>query len=664
MKSPLAKEHILCSLCFKSANGSRLLPTLTKGSELFRSYSSYKDIFISASAGCHLCSLFLGTFKPGVQTGDLRSVEVRLRVSRTGGAWLAVVALPQGPCITSQVDSDLIPPDQLREQVMGELPVFRTLEGRFEDPQPGSPFAFVDPSIYKNAQLSKSLSYDASASLAKEWLCQCLQHHDKCTLAAEGVSPTYGYPARLIRVGGGGDNEFARLVVTVDLVVMPRYLTLSHCWGGADILKLLLGNFNDLKNGIPFSNLPSTFQDAIVITRQLGFQYVWIDSLCIIQDLASDWRSESAIMGEIYAHSVCTIAALTARSSFEGCFSGARSNSVDHEAAKKERTPLAFRVCKIPHGLHAEYSASLDVELRVDHSPLPLHTRAWVVQERLLAPRTLYYGAWGLAWECVACSATESYPFGKHSQFSPKASFFEICNRAQAADLTSESRDALIYSLWRDVQASYTRCHLTFFTDRLIAISSVVKRIEQLTGWTNMWGLWKEKLLYELVWFVDDPKDRPEVKEYLAPTWSWAGVRGLVFFDTVGDEVPIWSAEVMETGTKDERGFIRLRAAMKEVVRTSEIRRDLVDKTRSRAMVVSWFPDTLAARRSTEEMRCVLLLRIPNRWDKYAVDLGLVISGSGDEVVRLGSFMQLRSDTCPLFEEDIRDEDVDEIIIY
>jgi hypothetical protein len=54
--------------------------------------------------------------------------------------------------------------------------------------------------------------------------------------------------------------------------------------------------------------MPRAFQDAIDITRQLGIRYLWIDSLCIIQGFEGDWEEQSSIMGDIYAHSFCTLA--------------------------------------------------------------------------------------------------------------------------------------------------------------------------------------------------------------------------------------------------------------------------------------------------------------------------------------------------------------------
>ena len=255
MASILARENVLCRLCEKSASNSHLLPTLTKGVEVFRSYACHDELRTSSLDGCHLCSLFLGMFKCKVpQVGS--SVEVRLRVSRSGGAWLAVVTLF---------------PDSSPEESLGELSVFRNLEGRYEEPTLDAPFRFSTSTIYEHAQLSKSLRQGASAALAREWLSQCTRHHDRCRSSKDMT--TESYPTRLIDVGDDEGLLPVRLVVTADLATggpRPRYLTLSHCWGGADILKLLSNNIEDLRSNIPFYQLPRTFRDTIIITRQLG----------------------------------------------------------------------------------------------------------------------------------------------------------------------------------------------------------------------------------------------------------------------------------------------------------------------------------------------------------------------------------------------------------
>ncbi|KAH8723060.1 heterokaryon incompatibility protein-domain-containing protein, partial [Phaeosphaeriaceae sp. PMI808] len=90
------------------------------------------------------------------------------------------------------------------------------------------------------------------------------------------------------------------------------YVTLSHRWGKAIPSKTTKANISLHKQGIHYSSLPNTFKDAIVATRKMGFRYLWIDALCIIQDDLHDWASQAPLMGAIFQNASCTIAAHSA----------------------------------------------------------------------------------------------------------------------------------------------------------------------------------------------------------------------------------------------------------------------------------------------------------------------------------------------------------------
>ncbi|KAI0895431.1 heterokaryon incompatibility protein-domain-containing protein [Annulohypoxylon nitens] len=669
MASELAKEHVLCSSCHDSVISSNLSPTLSKVPQLFRSYPNLAELRKSSLAGCHLCSLVLGTFG----YGDLRKfrdnkVEVRLSVAGHAAS-LTVYSISQADPENRELFIDLILLNHIPPQPSEDLLLV-------DD----SSFVFSDPSVYKNAQLSKSLSYEASAALAREWLRQCTEQHPKCAAASKLFPLDRGYPTRLV-YAGSSENDL-KLVVTAEIAsCLPNakleYLTLSHCWGGADVLKLTTRNMNELKSAIPFTKLPQTFQDAVVITRQLGFQYLWIDSLCIIQDSELDWSSEAMIMGEIYANSTCTIAALTARSSSEGCFVG--HGDEPSEKGSNERNPLAFRTCNLPDRWYAKCFQQLRPGILLHPAKrLALHERGWVVQERLFAPRTLYYGAWGLAWECVECSATESSPVGNSALYSAKTSFLAACT--EAADNSLQATN-MAYDAWCQLWLAYTPCQLTNFDDRIVAISSFIRQIEKITSWTNIWGLWKEKLPYELLWGVETPSKRPSTKEYLGPSWSWVRIQGGLSKGRLeGLGSALWAAEVVETGIDHGKGFLRLRTVVKEVVSPSDQMLDLVNKRSSKNWVETWQPDLwdpdIPAPPVTGELSCLLIMRItpdihgdyvyglPH--DDHTYDFGLVVSHIGQETVRVGRFWQDAShflSPC-LFDEEIRDEDIREVVLF
>src|SRR6187402_3786126 len=116
------------------------------------------------------------------------------------------------------------------------------------------------------------------------WINECKSSHTECLLA----NPTW-VPSRLLDVGPGDGSQHPRLVETTSSHMREPYAALSHMWGDLIPLRALASNYGDLKSGIPVWKLSKNFANAVTVTRALGLRYVWIDSLCIIQDVGADW---------------------------------------------------------------------------------------------------------------------------------------------------------------------------------------------------------------------------------------------------------------------------------------------------------------------------------------------------------------------------------------
>ncbi|KAF1830656.1 HET-domain-containing protein, partial [Decorospora gaudefroyi] len=145
------------------------------------------------------------------------------------------------------------------------------------------------------------------------------------------------------------------------------YGCLSHRWGSRQPLQTRKETLSRFKAGIPWESIPKTFQDAITFTRKLGLSYIWIDSLCIIQDDKQDWQQQSGAMAAIYSNSYVTLAAAVADDSKAG-----------------------FGGVDMPIFVRRPYQ----------HGGFPLLRRAWVHQERLLSHRIIYFAYEELIWEC------------------------------------------------------------------------------------------------------------------------------------------------------------------------------------------------------------------------------------------------------------------------
>lgn len=227
-----------------------------------------------------------------------------------------------------------------------------------------------------------------SLQMARNWLHNCLKNHSHCP------TKSTWFPNRVVDVG-----TFERPCLQLRVKTFQKsadiqpYATLSHCWGQLSIKQLLSTNLNALQKGIISDELPKTFCDAILLSRTLGIRYLWIDSLCIMQDSHDDWITESAEMERIYRHATCNIAASAAIDGSVGCF-----------MERDPRFAEVFRVHPPPLPKGNSPSNVYDIVPQIfwgrDITYAPLGKRAWVLQEHFLSPRVIHCGASQLLWEC------------------------------------------------------------------------------------------------------------------------------------------------------------------------------------------------------------------------------------------------------------------------
>ncbi|KAF2495661.1 HET-domain-containing protein, partial [Lophium mytilinum] len=266
-------------------------------------------------------------------------------------------------------------------------------------------------------------------------------------------------PTRIIDVGDDRDTP-PKLVATAGRKGI--YLALSYCWGTTQQskhLKTTRSNLCDFEGAIPFSLLPATIRDAIIATRLLHIRYLWVDTLCIIQDDDLDWKHESANMGSIFQLGLCTLAATSARHSGEGLFLLRQADN-EHEN----------------HGLVEELA-------RCEWSK-----RGWVVQERILSRRLVHFGSQRLFFECQEGVDTQfengPTPFTHNLQRKPDP------DRVHSAQ----------HRFWSRVVRAYNQCDLTQPSDKLPAISGLAREMSALIRQSYFRGLWIEDIARGLFW--------------------------------------------------------------------------------------------------------------------------------------------------------------------
>lgn len=251
--------------------------------------------------------------------------------------------------------------------------------------------------------------------LIEVWLENCRDNHARCSSSTGGFFPT-----RLLDLQAFSDCDDIRLVNAEELDFdgpPPKYVTLSHCWGppSKHSITTTKATLRERMMRIPFTALSQTFQDSVKISRSLKQRFLWIDSLCIIQDDEDDWASEAALMALVYSHSYFTLAALSSRDDTEGC-----KMVTDVQSSYSNRfVDIDF----YDHGPANDTTWSPRQRARIFEAPVeideihnsvddgPLNDRAWTLQERELSRRVISFSKRGLLWECAELRATSQRPW-------------------------------------------------------------------------------------------------------------------------------------------------------------------------------------------------------------------------------------------------------------
>ena len=218
-------------------------------------------------------------------------------------------------------------------------------------------------------------------AIIRRWLQNCDASHPKCRPSDEAL-----LPKRLLHVGDKNLTTI-RLYETKpgDCVKTFPYIALSHPWGSPPHYCTEPSNIAEHKQGIDFARLPATFQDAVSTTRELGFRYLWIDSLCIVQGPDGDFNEEAERMEDVYSSASCVIAASSATGQGDGFL--------------KSRNERKFLT--IQQDEHSRFYVCQNIDnFNGDVLEGNLNQRGWVLQERTLAHRTIYFTKAQTYWEC------------------------------------------------------------------------------------------------------------------------------------------------------------------------------------------------------------------------------------------------------------------------
>ncbi|KAH8593145.1 heterokaryon incompatibility protein-domain-containing protein [Bisporella sp. PMI_857] len=350
---------------------------------------------------------------------------------------------------------------------------------------------------------------------ATKWLSHCLSHDENC-----GPHGSTYAPRRLLNLGLGVESHDPILFEPTEPV---PYVCLSYCWG-TDIKDVLTTTTKTLKThyrGIRLSSLPRTIYDAVIFCRGLKLQYLWVDSLCIVQDDRESWLGDSAQMREIYSNALITLAIEEPASCKTGFLGKQRFGSEWQQKLVTLVSPEAGGPGKALF-IRPPTSQSPDGAQRCS-----LDKRGWCLQESILSKRRLCFDGNEMTWECAHRTICEC----GHTSWVPRSMDFAQLGHSLRPQLDN-LRQNNPFGHWRDIVEEYSNRSLTEAGDKLIAVSALAKLIHENfknsegEPHTYLAGLWKEEFLYDITWSVVPPEGHSykhkSIPQFRAPTWSWA----------------------------------------------------------------------------------------------------------------------------------------------
>ncbi|KAF5558719.1 heterokaryon incompatibility protein [Fusarium phyllophilum] len=366
------------------------------------------------------------------------------------------------------------------------------------------------------ADFQVSTSSEKVHQLASEWYEACSDSHELCQRLRS--SPKFA-PSRLIDIGSG--DIWKLCLYPQDITDPPEYMTLSYRWAKSPSMRLLSSNLEVFRKGAPISQLPKTFREAITVARRFSIRYLWIDSLCIIQDSPEDWTRESLQMHLVYANSACTISATASEGPDEGLFRlrTAQETLVGHiKAPFADGNPRIFNVCGQHHMQRLTQG--------------PLTNRGWIFQERILSPRVLHFTKTQVVWECFEMNKSGIFPRWSpqpaDAVYTPELkaidAFFDDGHRRTAWAKEEDKKMTVdVYQQWMNLVKTYYKCSLTCPDDRLMAMAGIAEICKKNSGDDYLAGLWRSRIVEGLNWVVLEPEPRPQNPERVL-SWSWAAV--------------------------------------------------------------------------------------------------------------------------------------------
>ncbi|KAL7892278.1 heterokaryon incompatibility domain-containing protein [Trichoderma sp. SZMC 28014] len=391
------------------------------------------------------------------------------------------------------------------------------------------PFDLVplaDPEKNDNLFLGRRISNDHfDLEIVKAWVQNCEQWHgSECIDTTTWKTSDFGVP--FIRMISLDDYRL------IETACPPSYAALSYVWGSAAVFKTIRDNIDMLlqPGGLPVSSFPKSIRDAMILAKELGFRYIWVDSLCIIQDSAEDKVKQLRMMDRIYSRASLTIVAAA------GSHADAGIPGLQPETRSRKQHAAQISDDLILVALHPDTHRSA--------AATTWNTRGWTYQERLLSKRCLFsFPDESVSFQCSMAVWGEDY-YAETPHLKRCAPMMDISlNRSWMAPGSVKERGVPTVHIantsylreYCRIVEEYTGRDMSYASDRLLGVSGVLDVLQREFGLSFIHGLPEAIIYMALLWQPRNkvkrvPKD-PKSCLPLFPSWSWTGWTGPVGYE-------------------------------------------------------------------------------------------------------------------------------------
>ncbi|KAI1825909.1 heterokaryon incompatibility protein-domain-containing protein [Xylaria intraflava] len=543
------------------------------GGREFRLHDTLDELIQSAGDGCDLCKLCWTCFEQSRFLRDSKNLKYDERFADDNSVWLQGYVYPglrpnfmrelRDKAISNTIHvylgADFLRDDDANDKRnpnrmnVGELHIFA---------DPGTPASLM----FRGTWITVDRNPQEHIRFTRRYIDSCQAIHKLCCLVSAKSKAVLQMPTRLIDLGESKDRKSVRLVITRDSGIQAPYVALSYCWGRGGQSQPVLNdqNLEELLSYIDEEQLPKVHRDAFQLTRDLGYRYIWIDALCIIQRHKEDWENESKRMSHVYGSAELTIIAGRAAD----CEGGFLENRLRHSAGP---CSIPFLGEEAPG--HADYLignrklgemgelGSVWITLPRSLEDGPVSERGWCFQEVMLSSRAIIFGKEQIRFQCQELSSREDGSVDRSPLYRVQNAQYRIHPPAPLDSSPSNSESELdaektydkelrrwgLAYWYKDILLQYTRRETTDASDVFAALSGLVQDAKSKIRSRYIVGLWEVDMVRGLLWkprhahsrnarysgqcqrrtmILKDDTDNAVLVE--PPSWSWAAIKGQV----------------------------------------------------------------------------------------------------------------------------------------